>query len=272
MEDGKGLSGRSTTSYERNYNSFLRWCENQNVKVYSEKVFLRYFMEKAKSQKLSTLWTTYSMLKSMFIRKHNIDISGYKKLTPFIQQHGLEHSAKPYNYAFTKKQVFQFLEEAPNDTYLLWKVLLVFGIAGGCPPVELKNIMTHHIEDTDSILIIKVPVNKSGNMRTFLITERTFSTNKTNSIALYRKYLLLRPKHIKHDYLFISYSENKCTPKRVGIQTIEKIPAQIALFLNLENYNNYTSHVFCRTSALLLAKGDAGLEADNTTNCNESEF
>ncbi|KAK0165745.1 hypothetical protein PV328_004240 [Microctonus aethiopoides] len=56
---------------------FFRRCDEQNVKKLREEVFLAYFQGKAKGLKSSTLWSTYSSLKSTIIIKNNIDLSKF---------------------------------------------------------------------------------------------------------------------------------------------------------------------------------------------------
>ncbi|XP_071056867.1 uncharacterized protein [Onthophagus taurus] len=118
------LPTKSQNLYQRQYQHFITWCESQKIETYSENVFLMYFNEKARSQKASTLWSIYSMLKSTFIAKHNINMSVYTRLITFIKQQNLGYIPKQSN-VFNRKQVCKFLEEAPDHKYLLWKELVV---------------------------------------------------------------------------------------------------------------------------------------------------
>ena len=61
------------------------------------------------------------MLKSMFIMKHNFDISKYIKLTAFIKQENIGYKPKKSNI-FTREDINTFLIEAPDKNYLLLKV------------------------------------------------------------------------------------------------------------------------------------------------------
>jgi hypothetical protein len=54
---------KSKRQYDKCYNDFKEWCNKNNVKTVSENVVLAYLMEKSKTVKSSTLWSTYSMLK-----------------------------------------------------------------------------------------------------------------------------------------------------------------------------------------------------------------
>lgn len=59
---------KSKARYERTYLSFEQWCGQKNVKVINENVLLAFFSEKALNFKPSSLWSTYSMLKSQDVR------------------------------------------------------------------------------------------------------------------------------------------------------------------------------------------------------------
>jgi hypothetical protein len=54
---------KSKRQYDKCYNDFKERCNKNNVKTVSENVVLAYLMEKSKTVKSSTLWSTYSMLK-----------------------------------------------------------------------------------------------------------------------------------------------------------------------------------------------------------------
>lgn len=62
------------------------------------------------------------MLKSMFIMKHNFDISKFIKLTAFIKRENLGYIPKKTNI-FTRENINKFLIEAPDENYLMLKVV-----------------------------------------------------------------------------------------------------------------------------------------------------
>lgn len=78
-------------------------------------------------------------------------------------------------------------------------------------------------------------------------------------IDFYDKFAALRPKNTPHDRVFVQYIHQKCTRSPVGINTIGKIPSEIANFLNLPDPHLYTGHCFRRSSATLLANSGASL-------------
>jgi hypothetical protein len=57
------------------YSRFEEWRSKQKVNCINEKVMLAYFLEKSKIVKLSTLWSVYSMLRTMISINKNLDLS-----------------------------------------------------------------------------------------------------------------------------------------------------------------------------------------------------
>lgn len=96
-------------------------------------------------------------------------------------------------------------------------------------------------------MMVEVPETKTYKSRKFVIT-------KLEWVQLIHKYLQIRSKcNISGQRLFYTYHHGKCVNIPVGINTIGKIPCNIAQFLKLENHGMYTGHCFRRTSATLLA-------------------
>lgn len=124
----------------------------------------------------------------------------------------------------------------------IFQVCLIFGVAGVSRMEELKKMSVDDIDDKEDILIVTLTISKTGKRRTFTIQD-------LHSIAIYRKYLSLRPLHTPHRSLFVFYRLGKCSIQPVGIHTFGKIPSLIAMYLKLPNANTYTGHAFRRTSA-----------------------
>lgn len=115
------LPKKSKNSYDRKYWRFRKWCEIKDVKNITENVLLDYFNEISKTFKYSTLWSTYSMLKSTLNTYHNIDISNFNRLKNYIKRQAAGYKAKK-TQVFTHDDIKKFLTEASDDRYLAWKV------------------------------------------------------------------------------------------------------------------------------------------------------
>ncbi|KAJ8969273.1 hypothetical protein NQ317_006359 [Molorchus minor] len=245
------LPTKSRSLYDIAYNRFKKWCAEKNVQVYSENVLLAYFSENAKNYKSSTLWAQYSMVKSCLIIYDNIDISKFPKLIAFLKRTGDGYQAKK-SKILTKSEIDRFLSRADDKEFLMIKVELILGIAGACRTDELVNLTVDDIEDVGSSLIVKIPNTKTKIPRIFVVTD------VGNMLELFRKYLSLRPPHVKHKRLFLYYKAGKCSSQPVGKNTMGKIPSVVASYLKLPDVACYTGHCLRRSSATLLA--DAGVD------------
>lgn len=99
----------------------MEWASENKVKTISENVLLAYFKRLSDEMKPSTLWTTYSMIKSMLNIKNNTDISKYAKLQAFLKLKSSGYKSKK-SKVLTAKEINTFLLEAPDDKYLFTKV------------------------------------------------------------------------------------------------------------------------------------------------------
>lgn len=99
----------------------MEWRSKKKLQSFSESVFLAYLKEQAETKKPSTMWATYSMLRSIMLNKHNIDLRSYPTLSPFLKE-----TAKGYKPTTSKHltadQINKFLDEAPDQKYLGMKV------------------------------------------------------------------------------------------------------------------------------------------------------
>lgn len=253
----------------------MEWCKKNKARNLTENVLLAYFSSKAKNCKSSTLWSTYSMLKSTLAVKNNIDISKYIKLIAYLKKQNVGYKAKK-SKIFNRNEINHFLRDAPNESYLMWKVNLIIiylricnitlntlqiclliGIAGACRRDELRKMRVQDIADKDDILIITIPDSKNGKKRTFTLTNDIFA--EIDPLELFRKYASLRPSHCSHNTFFINYRLGKCSTQVVGVHTFAKIPSLIAKYLDLPNPADYTGHCYRRTSASLLADSGADI-------------
>ncbi|KAJ8975103.1 hypothetical protein NQ317_017871 [Molorchus minor] len=200
------LPTKSRSLYDIAYNRF----KNENV-------LLAYFSENAKNYKSSTLWAQYSMVKSCLIIYDNIDISKFPKLIAFLKRTGDGYQAKK-SKILTKSEIDRFLSSADDKEFLMIKVGLILGIAGACRTDELVNLTVDDIEDVGSSLIVKFPNTKTKIPRIFVVTD------VGNMLELFRKYLSLRPPHVKHKRLFLYYKAGKCSSQPVGKNNMGKIP------------------------------------------------
>lgn len=238
------LPAKSRSLYERCYRTYTEWKKSSQTTSTSERVLMAYFHSLAKNYQPSTLWSYYSMLKTTIIINEKLDISTYHKLTAFLkeQSHGFRSKKSKI---FSSEEVKKFLTEAPDDKYLLTKVVLIFGIAGSCRKDELTNIKLQDLETHGDLLLVKIPNNKTSKPRSFTIGDQLY--------AIVKKYQNLRPPNATTDRFFLNIRNGTCTVQVVGKNRFGTVPKEIATYLNLPNADQYTGHCFRRTSATVLA-------------------
>ncbi|KAJ8912040.1 hypothetical protein NQ315_000533 [Exocentrus adspersus] len=146
-----------------------------------------------------------------------------------------------------------------DETYLMIKVAIIFGLAGACRRAELSQITIDNIEDKGNLVVVKITDSKNHSARSFVISAEV---NNGKFLELYRKYANLRPSSVtSHRRFYIKYTKGKCSVQCIGINTIGKIPSEIAAYLGLPNPERYTGHSFRRSSATFLT--DSGEEITN---------
>lgn len=243
------LPKKSRNQYDIAYNRFLQWCKVKKVvNNYTENVMLAYFEEKAKIWASSTLWANYSMIKLCLNVNKNQDISKYHKLIAFLKRMSEGYQPKK-SKILTKEQIDTFIDTAPDDSYLMIKVVLIMGVFGACRREELCQMTLDNIQDLGTSLMVTIPNTKTNVPRTFTVVGKY--------MEFYHRYLALRPAKIPHKRLFIKYNKQKCFTQPVGINTFGKIPSVVAKFLELPDSTLYSGHCFRRTSASLLADSGA---------------
>ncbi|XP_066583293.1 tyrosine recombinase XerC-like [Prorops nasuta] len=244
------LPEKSSERYNIAYKEFLKWQKSENIKTISEEVLIVYFNGLAKKFKSSTLWSTFSMLKSTLQVNNDINISSYHKLITYLKRQSKDYKCKKA-MVLSPQDVEKFLQTAPDIDYLGAKIILIFGICGACRGIELVNIKTDDVEENNKLFIVKIPLTKNYKPRSFVIDEKFY--------GFVKKYMDLKPKDVNINRFFLNYQHGKCTKQPVGKNKIAGIPKEIARFLGLNNPDSYTGHCFRRTSATLLADAGANI-------------
>lgn len=118
---GNLLPNKSREVYEKKYEQFDTWCSQNNVKMISENILLAYFESESKTKKSSTLWSTYSMLRSCINIHKNVDISKFYKLQAFLKRLSVGYVPKK-SKILEMGDIENFIEKADNRMYLATKV------------------------------------------------------------------------------------------------------------------------------------------------------
>ncbi|KAJ3662266.1 hypothetical protein Zmor_006622 [Zophobas morio] len=182
------LPTKSASIYEASYARFLKYCKERNIKKYSENAVLSYFVELAnvKKMKSSSLWSHYSMVRSLLHIREKVDISKYFNLRAFLKKHQRENYQAKKSAVLTKHQFLTFLAKAPDEKYLGTKIVLLFGISGTCRCDELVKMKVQDIEDHGSIIYVKIPDSKTSakNLIVQTTSNPTYVTHRCSEMSL----------------------------------------------------------------------------------------
>jgi hypothetical protein len=124
------LPTKSQERYKQTYENFIEWYATKDAEEISENVFLAYFLEKSNVLKSpASLWSEYSMLKLTISVNKNLDISKFERLKMFIKRKNDGYQARK-SQVFSRDAVVKFQLDAPNEMFLMKKVVANFGVAG----------------------------------------------------------------------------------------------------------------------------------------------
>ncbi|KAJ8912458.1 hypothetical protein NQ315_002824, partial [Exocentrus adspersus] len=253
------LPAKSKRVYEKEMVEFDNWRKKRGLgeRAITEEVLLAYFFNVQKHFAASSMWTKYSMLKSMLKVHKGIDISKYGKLTSYLKVGSRKYKTKKAKI-LERNQIEEFLKNSPDVEYLQVKVVLILGVAGACQCNELTFLDISDVQDKGCTypfiiimhhLYVLIPDTKTNISRSFTVMEEAFSVN---AVEMCRKYISLRPKAAGRRF-FLRYVDGKCTTQHVGINTISKTFSKVASFLGLPDPESFTGHGMRRSSATLLA-------------------
>ncbi|KAK5641530.1 hypothetical protein RI129_010077 [Pyrocoelia pectoralis] len=244
------LPEKSRGRYEMALKVYEKWCAERNAKnIASETALMAYFSDMARQKKPSTLWATYSMIRTMLELRKKTDISKYYKLVAFLKRQNVGFKPKKSSI-FTRENLEDFLKKAPQE-FLPIKVALIVGVSGACRSDELLKMKTTHINILENKICIEIPDTKTYKSRSFMITN-------TNWIEIVKEFIQVR-KDIENERFFVQYRLGKARNQPFGYNSISKFPYNIASFLKLPNAETYTGHAFRRTAATLLVNSGADI-------------
>ncbi|XP_011695514.1 PREDICTED: fatty acid synthase-like [Wasmannia auropunctata] len=166
----KLIPQKSKKYYNQAYQAYQTWLKSKNKINTDENVLLAYMAILATKNKPSTLWSTYSKLKTMLKLNDGIDITSFTALTQFLKSKNKGYKPKKSS-VFTNEQVKKFLMEAPNNEFLAAKVIMIFGVYGALRCQEITNIETTDIKEHGQMFLVSIHETKTKVMGKNLIAK-----------------------------------------------------------------------------------------------------
>ncbi|PSN51584.1 hypothetical protein C0J52_20793 [Blattella germanica] len=123
-----------------------KWLKEHDVDINENNILAYYVLGNSKLTSPGSLWSEFSMLKTMIKLSNGIDIGSFNKLLCFLKMKTVGHRPKK-SKVFSRENVSKFLNNALNEKYLLMKVVMIMGIPGACRREKLVKIMIDDVED-----------------------------------------------------------------------------------------------------------------------------
>ncbi|KAJ8913975.1 hypothetical protein NQ315_008967 [Exocentrus adspersus] len=120
------LPEKSSSGYEREYRDFKNWQQKNGVNGVTEDVLLAYMNQLSARFNPNSLWAKWSMLKSCLEIKESVQIRRFQKVIIAFLKRKNERYIPRKAKVLSKEQVERFLLDAPDDLWLLAKIVTIF--------------------------------------------------------------------------------------------------------------------------------------------------
>lgn len=181
-------------------------------------------------------------------------MKNYHNVMAFLRNKNRGYKPKK-SLSFTEEDFHTFIVSAPDEIYLLHKVVLIIGIAGALRGIEIFQIKNADVVDNGNVLQIEVRDTKNHTDRRFVVVN----SERIKYVDILKKYASLRPESRTDERYLVAYKNGKCVNNPVGIHKIRGIPCEAAKFLGKTDPQLYTGHALRRTGATILADSGATL-------------
>ncbi|PSN35531.1 hypothetical protein C0J52_23675 [Blattella germanica] len=109
----------------------------------------------------SSLWCTYSKLKTILRVREKVDVSSFTNVVSFLKKMSVRHVPRKSN-VLSRSQIDEFLLNAPDDFFLLIKVVTAFGVFGAYRRQELHDLCFNDVKVEGSVLVKLMSFDFSG--------------------------------------------------------------------------------------------------------------
>lgn len=228
---------KSSVRYKKCLKEFNNWMDSNQEADVTEKVLMAYLQHKSATLAPNSLASLYSMLKTCL-----------PKLGSFVQvQAYLKKITKNYkpskSLSFASEEFHEFVLRAPDDRFLMHKVVLILGISGTLRGNEICDLKSSDVVDKGEFIQVEVKDAKANVDRRFIVVN----SDGLNFANVIRKYSGLRPKDRPDPRYLFAYGNGKGSIYPVGVHRVRTVPSEAAKYLNLPDPKKYTGHALRRT-------------------------
>ena len=241
--------------YLKNWNEFVKHSGINIDMEPKEEHFMAFFkMKRVRGCLGNSLWNAHSCLNAVYISLYNRKLQKFTKIGDYIRACCQEQPVR--KNSFKEEEISKFLLEADDSDRFLFvrKVILVFTLCGGYNLVDLRSLNTRDIKLMKEGY--KVSFNKQRNSRnqaqikrkSYIIPYRSRYSAGPCYASIVKKYfhvLSLEVPDKSPEVVFFT-GQRKMQGKStfintpIGVNTIGKAFSEIAKWLGLENWQDYT--------------------------------
>ncbi|PSN54398.1 hypothetical protein C0J52_21891 [Blattella germanica] len=173
----------------------------------------RILPEQSKVFAASSLWCTYSKLKTILRVREKVDVSSFTNVVSFLKKMSVRHVPRKSN-VLSRSQIDEFLLNAPDDVFLLIKVVTAFGVFGAYRRQELHDLCFNDVKVEGSVLVFKV--RQRQDFETLVLNEEQNAKGMIDcegcnrkegyciQLAYFPAYCESRNGHSRHSYFEIA--------------------------------------------------------------------
>jgi integrase len=259
------LPSASREQYVQTYKKYQEWREEKHLKGKTNEkelfAYLHHMLLINKWVSPGTLWSRFSMLRSMILAKEGLDIKTTNvnaTIQTWLKRVGASHKTKQANM-FTKEQARKFIKEAP-EAFIVQKLILLVGVYTGLRCDTMTRLEWRHVQmkqEQVSIFIDYESKTDQGAAGMWFALAGAAEDPSYNAYVLFSKYKQIledKNKKLTDGRLWVRIDDNKDGTYKVcqqirGIEWISSVPAKVATWLCLPEAEKYTGHSLRRTCA-----------------------